>query len=151
MRISVINQRDSQCSIDVGERNASQLRDGPEQLLIGLELISGGQYLLRLYPENNRNSIIIYTYPNNLDCNYWDFSVRIIDISIELFNNFFFFICTIICSWKLNVNYLEVYKSVSFISLLNLVAVHGMQRIKHLQDFIYSLDTFEGLNEINIY
>ena len=47
-------------------------------------------------------------------------------------------------------NYLEVYKSVSFISLLNLVAVHGMQRIKHLKDFIYSLDTFEGLNEINI-
>lgn len=60
-------------------------------------------------------------------------------------------------------NYLEVYKSVSFISLLNLVAVHGMQRIKHLQDFIYyiyllkhlqdfiySLDTFEGLNEIDI-
>ena len=45
----------------MGERNASQLRDGPEQLLIGLELISGGQYLLRLYPENNRNSIIIYT------------------------------------------------------------------------------------------
>lgn len=47
-------------------------------------------------------------------------------------------------------NYLEVYKSVSFISLLNLVAVHEMQRIKHLQDFIYSLGTFEGLNEIDI-